>query len=102
MTKHINAYTEEWWIAPAGDLLIWARLRIRRSGIAEILDNDGKTLPYDSEDAARAALMDAEFRAFDGLDDDDATAMGFDLHDVEPPRADSDAELRALMIQQNT
>ncbi len=102
MTKHINAFTESWWIAPAGDLLIWARLRVKPSGTAEILDNDGRTLPYDSEDTARAALMDAEFRAFDGLDDEDAAAMGFDLEDVEPPRADSDAELRELMIQQNT
>jgi hypothetical protein len=94
--------SEQWWLATVGNLLIWARLRVRDSGIAEILDNDGRTDAYDSEDSAHAALLDADFRAFDGLDEDDADAMGFDLDEMAPPDgidgADED-ELRALMTQ---
>lgn len=97
----IDDFEEEWWIAAAGDLLIWARLRILPSGVAEVLDNDGRTLPYDGEDSARAALMDADFRAFDGLDEDDAELMGFDLEEIEPPRGEGE-ELRAQMIRRNT
>ncbi|WP_052172146.1 hypothetical protein [Xanthomonas maliensis] len=79
--------------------LIWARLRIKHAGTAEVLDSDGKTLVYDSEDSARAALFDAEFVAFDGLDEDDALARGFSLHEVSPPHADNEADLRARMVQ---
>lgn len=102
MIKDIDEFDEQWWIAAAGDLLIWARLRVKPGGTAEVLDNDGRTLPYDSEDTACAALLEAEFRAFDGLDEDDAEAMGFDLEEIEPPRADNDEELRAQMIQNNS
>jgi len=84
--------SEAWWLATVGNLLVWARLRVRESGVAEILDCDGRTDTYDSEDTARAALLDAEFRAFDGLDEDDADAMGFDLDSIEPPRVEDDDE----------
>ncbi len=89
----------QWWLAALGDLLVWARLDVLESGIAEVFDNDGNVLRYDDETAARMALLDAEFRAFDGLDADDAAAMGFDLDETEPPRADSDEELLPRMVQ---
>ena len=89
----------QWWVAQLGDFLIWARLRVRETGVAEVFGSDGETLTYDDEDAARQALLDAEFRAFDGLDADDAAAMGFDLDSVEPPRADKDEELLPYMTQ---
>lgn len=91
---------ESWWVASLGSVLVWARLRVHDSGVAEVFDCDGKTLPYDSEDTALAALLDAEFRAFDGLDQDDAAAMGFDLSSTAPPTADDDAALRERMTQQ--
>ena len=75
----------EWWLATLGDTLIWARLHVREAGTAEVLDSDGNLLPYDSPDTARAALMDAEFVAFDGLDEDDALHRGFSLHEIAPP-----------------
>ncbi|MBS0226404.1 MAG: hypothetical protein JSS25_08720 [Proteobacteria bacterium] len=90
---------DEWWLASLGRMLVWARLRVREAGTAEVFDSDGNTLPYDSPDTARAALMDAEFVAFDGLDDDDALARGFRLGDVTPPRAASDDGLQPLMVQ---
>ena len=43
------------------------------------------------------ALLDAEFRAFDGLDENDAAAFGFDLESVEPPRVDDEEDLLPLM-----
>lgn len=88
---------DEWWLATLGTTLIWARLRVREAGTAEVFDADGATLPYDSPDTARAALMDAEFVSFDGLDEDDALHRGFSLHELAPPEGDGDA-LRARMV----
>jgi hypothetical protein len=90
---------DEWWLATLGRTVVWARLRVLDAGTAEVLDSDGATLPYDSEDTARAALMDAEFVALDGLDADDAADRGFALAELVPPQADDDERLRGLMIQ---
>lgn len=89
----------EWWLASLGRTIVWARLRVREAGTAEVFDSDGNTLAYDSEDSARAALMDAEFVAYDGLDEDDALARGFSLDEVSPPRAADDEALRHRMFQ---
>lgn len=91
---------EQWWLASLGRTLIWARLRVREAGTAEVLDSDGNTLNYDSEDTARAMLFDAEFVAWDGLDQDDALARGFSLDEVAPPLAASDEALVPLMVHQ--
>jgi hypothetical protein len=91
--------TDQWWLATLGPTIVWARLRVREGGTAEVFDSDGNTLGYDSEDTARAVLMDAEFVAFDGLDDEDAVARGFRLEEVQPPQADSDEGLRQRMFQ---
>jgi len=91
---------ESWWLASLGRTIVWARLREREAGTAEVFDSDGATLPYDSVDTARAALMDAEFVEFDGLDEDDALERGFSLGEVSPPSAQDDTALRGLMMQQ--
>lgn len=88
----------QWWLARVGDMLIWSRLHIRASGTAEVLDSSGHLLNYDSEDSARSALMDAEFRALDGLDEDDALALGLPLQELMPPQGD-DADLHERMVQ---
>jgi hypothetical protein len=88
-----------WWLATLGRTVIWARLRVRDAGTAEVFDSDGNALAYDSEDSARAALMDAEFVAFDGLDEDEANDRGFSLDELVPPDADDDAALREQMVQ---
>ena len=95
----MNDARDEWWLATLGRTVIWARLRVRDAGTAEVFDSDGVTLPYDTEDTARAALMDAEFVALDGLDEDDAAERGFALGELVPPHAEEDAELRGLMVQ---
>lgn len=89
---------EEWWLATLGRTVIWARLRVREAGTAEVFDSDGNTLAYDSEDTARAALMDAEFVSLDGLDDEDAAERGFAIDELTPPRADDDDALRESMV----
>jgi hypothetical protein len=91
--------TDQWWLATLGRTLVWARLRVREAGTAEVFDSDGNTLAYDSEDTARAALMDAEFVSFDGLDADDASERGFSIDEVQPPQADNDEALRTRMFQ---
>lgn len=95
-----NPYTSErWWVASLGKTLIWARQRIHDTGTCEVFDCDGRLTTYDSEDSANAALLDAEFRAYDGLDEDDAIALGFSLEAVSPPKASTDTALRELMVQ---
>jgi len=89
---------EQWWLATLGRNIVWARLRVREAGTAEVFDADGNTLAYDSEDTARAALLDAEFVEYDGLDADDALERGFDLAEVHPPQGSDDAALRPLMF----
>ena len=91
---------EEWWIATIGRTAVWARLRVLDAGTAEVFDSDGATLPFDSEDSARAALLDAEFVAFDGLDPEDAAERGFELGELTPPAAANDDALRLRMVQQ--
>lgn len=95
----MSGESTQWWLAVIGDTLIWARLRVLDDGIAEVFDSDGGTLRYDDETAARMALLDAEFRAFDSLDIDDAEQLGLDLEEVEPPHAEDDEALLPLMVQ---
>jgi hypothetical protein len=95
----MNDAHDEWWLATLGRTVIWARLRVHEAGTAEVFDSDGAILPYDSEDTARAALMDAEFVSLDGIDDADAADRGFSLEELVPPQAEDDETLRALMIQ---
>lgn len=90
----------EWWLAVIGDTLVWARLSVaEEDGLAEILASSGEVTRHDDEIAARMALLDAEYRAFDGLDEEDALALGFALDEVMPPEAAEEAELLALMVQ---
>jgi hypothetical protein len=90
---------DSWWLASLGRTLVWARLRERDAGTAEVFDSDGNTLAYDSVDTARAAQMDAEFVEYDGLDEEDALARGFSLAEIAPPTGDDDS-LRGRMLQQ--
>jgi hypothetical protein len=92
--------SEQWWLASPATLLVWARLRVLQSGVAQVFDSHGETLVYDSEDSARAALLEAEFSALDGLDDDDAVEMtGMLADELQPPQGDSDEELLPQMIR---
>jgi hypothetical protein len=95
----MSAFADRWWVAALGRTLVWARLRVNESGTAEVFDCDGRTLTYDSEDSAQSALLDAEFRAFDGLDDEDALALGFVLGEIAPPQGANDEALRPHMVQ---
>ena len=97
---HDESAHEEWWLATIGRTVVWARLRVLEAGTAEVFDSDGATLPFDSEDSARGALLDAEFVAFDGVDAEDAEARGFDLDELTPPVGESDEILRPRMVQQ--
>ena len=63
-------------------------------------NSDGISQPYDSEDSARAALLDAEFVSLDGLDDDDARNRGIALDELVPPSGEGLDVLRPQMVQQ--
>ena len=90
---------EEWWLASPEPLLVWARLRVLDSGVAQVFDSHGETLTYEGEDMARAALMDADFRALDGMDEDDAEAIGMMLEELQPPYGEDDEALLPQMIR---
>lgn len=88
-----------WWLATLGRTVVWAQLRVREAGTADVFDSDGNALAYDSEDSARAALMDAEFVALDGLDESEAIERGFALDELLPPQGEGDAALRTQMVR---
>ena len=94
-----EAANDRWWLATLGRTVVWARLRERDAGTAEVFDSDGNTLAYDSLDTARAALMDAEFVEFEGIDEQDALERGFALGELLPPQAQDDEGLRPHMIK---
>lgn len=99
MNDPIRHVHEEWWLATLGRTVVWARLRVREAGTAEVFDSDGNTLVYDSEDTARSMLLDADFVAFGGLDETDALERGFSLDELSPPSAAHDDALRPRMMQ---
>jgi hypothetical protein len=90
---------EQWWLARPEHLLIWARLQVMESGIAIIFDSAGELLTYESEDIARGMLMDADYRSFDGMDDDDAEELGLWLEEMEPPQGEDLEDLLPQMIR---
>lgn len=90
---------EQWWLAAPEHLMVWARLRVMASGVAQVYDSQGDTLTYESEDIARGALMDADFRALDGMDDDDAAELGMLLEELQPPQGEDDDELLPQMVR---
>jgi hypothetical protein len=90
----------QWWVlAPEPGVLLWARLRLREDGGAELLESTGLTLRFDDLDGGRHYLLSADYRAWDGLDADDAGAMGFALDAVQPPDASDERTLVAGMTQ---
>jgi hypothetical protein len=90
---------EQWWLATPEHLLVWARLRVLASGVARVFDSAGETLTYESEEVARAALMDADFRSLDGMDDDDAESIGLLLDELAPPHGHDEEELLPQMTR---
>ncbi len=81
----------QWWLVTFGDRLHWARLTVLANGTAEVFSANGETERFPDEDGAKTALFDAEYRAFDGIDEEDAELMGFDLDSVAPPHTGMDA-----------
>ena len=54
--RPLEGITDQWWVAVVGDMLVWARLSVFESGIAEVLDSSGERPRYDDEQQARMAL----------------------------------------------
>lgn len=91
---------EQWWlVAPQPGLVLWARLRERDDGAAEVLDSTGMTLRFASRDEAQHYLLDLDYRAHDGLDEEDARALGAPLAALVPPAQAEGPALVAAMNQ---
>jgi hypothetical protein len=90
----------DWWLwSPEPGVLLWARLRLREDTGAELLESSGLTLRFDDLDSGRHYLLGADYRAFDGLDAEDAAAMGFALGAIAPPDAPDGPGLVRMMTQ---
>jgi hypothetical protein len=91
----------DWWLASLGNAMVWARMRVYDTGIADVLSSDGGLIRYADELEARAALMDADYQSLEGMDDDDALPFGKLLEELQPPEADSDSDedLVPLLIE---
>ena len=90
----------DWWLTSLGRIVIWAGVRELPAGTAEIIDSDGNVMAYDSLDSARAALMDANFSALDGMDDGDAASLGFHLEELTVPVGEDPETLHPQLVQQ--
>ena len=92
--------TTQWWLMqPRPGLVLWTRMVVDDDGVAEVLDSTGATIRFADEDTARHSLLDQEYRALDGLDDDDAAEMGLDLDELQPPSSADDLALVRAMTQ---
>lgn len=90
----------QWWVlALETGMLVWARMQELESGITEVLDSSGLTIRFDDWDNARHSLLDLNYRAYDGLDHQDAYLMGFDLDDAIVPDATDEESLVLQMTQ---
>jgi hypothetical protein len=90
----------QWWLsAPEPGIVLWARLSERAEGAAEVLDSTGMTMRFPSRGDATHFLLDLEYRAHDGLDDDDAESFGLVLADLVPPAQPDGPALVAAMNQ---
>ncbi len=90
----------QWWLSvPEDGIVLWARLRERASGVAEVLDSTGMTMRFASRNEALHFLLELDYRAHDGLDDDDAASWGLVLTDLVPPSAAEGPALIAAMQQ---
>lgn len=91
----------QWWLASLGNVMVWARLRIFASGSADVLSSDGELIHYPDQREACVALMDANYAALDGMDEDDALAFDRELEELVPPDPESDADedLVPLLIE---
>ena len=91
----------QWWLAvPEPGILLWARLRLCADGAAEVLDAAGELVRFDDLDGGRHYLLSADYRAWDGLDADDAGVLGFDLAHIAPPASvDERLLLRAMTLR---
>jgi len=91
---------EAWWVFDAAPgVLVWARLVENDDGGAEVFDSTGLTTRFADETTARMHLLDLAYRAWDGLDEDDALELGFSLATVSPPHAGTELELLRAMTQ---
>jgi hypothetical protein len=90
----------QWWLSvPEAGMVLWARLSERAEGAADVLDSTGMTMRFPSRGDATHFLLDLEYRAHDGLDEDDAEGWGLVLADLVPPSLPDGPALVAAMNQ---
>lgn len=89
----MRASSVTWWLdwGALPDRLIWARLGLLSDGGAEVLDCDGKTHHFHSEEAARLWLAEDEYSTLETLVEEG------EVEPLLPPTASSEKDLVAKM-----
>lgn len=70
--------------------LNWARLRAYESGTSEVLDMDGKTQRFKTQEEATYWLLEDEFISLNNLDKEDEIEYCINLSKLKPPAAAND------------
>lgn len=88
----------EWWIDESSlPDVIWALLRSRPDGSAEVLDADGRTSRFDSWEQGVITLSEDEYVRARSLEVDELARLGMVHTDLAVPSGDTDAELVSQM-----
>jgi hypothetical protein len=95
-----SAEFTEWWLDESSlPDIIWARLRVRADGSAEIFDCDGRTVAFSSGTEAANSLAEDEYVRLRAVDPDALATFGLSERELVPPSGSDDELLRSNMCQ---
>jgi hypothetical protein len=81
-----SAELTEWWLDESSlPDVIWARLRLRADGSAEVFDCDGRTVTFSSGMEAANSLLEDEYVRLRSVDPDVLSSFGLSERELVPP-----------------
>ena len=97
-----NAEFTEWWLDESSlPDVIWARLRVRVDGSAEIFDCDGRIIMFSSATEAENSLLEDEYVRLRFVDPDLLSSVGLSERELAPPIDSDGGLLRSNMCQRD-
>jgi hypothetical protein len=94
-----HPYRDSWWFDETAlpERILWTRLRVFPDR-AEVLDCDGRTVSFPSEEEARSFLLEDEYRSLSNLDDEDLSELGVSRDELRPPADVPENQLVPLLV----
>ena len=93
----------EWWLMDCSlPDLNWARMRSFENESVDVLDSDGKTHSFKSEEEAHHWLAEDEFVPLVDLQAEDLERYGIDIDELHPPQGETEAKLLPTMLQRRS